>query len=294
MSGATRKLRVASVQLGLAVPSSREAFFARLDHYAMCAASYGCAFVTLPEMATLPLLALGPKLTGPEALEASTAQTDAFVAAMRASAQRHSIHIVAGSHLTRNAAGQARNVAYLCLSDGTVHAQEKLHPTPDEASVWGIEGGLRLQVFDTPQARVGILICYDSEFPELGRHLADQGAEIVFVPYLTDTRMGHLRVRTCSAARAIENQCYMVLSGNCGTIHGVENIEVCFGHSAILTPCDTPFARDGIAAEASENVEGLIFADLDLELLAWAREHGAVRTLGDRRPDLYRIDWSGE
>jgi predicted amidohydrolase len=55
-----------------------------------------------------------------------------------------------------------------------------------------------------------------------------------------------------------------------------------------------PFPRDGIAAETSENIEGVAVADLDLDLLGWARNEGTVRNLGDRRLDLYRAQWTGE
>jgi hypothetical protein len=58
-----------------------------------------------------------------------------------------------------------------------------------------------------------------------------------------------------------------------------------------LTPCDFPFARDGIAAEATENVETLTISDVNLADLSWARAEGTVRNLADRRFDLYRIEW---
>jgi len=55
----------------------------------------------------------------------------------------------------------------------------------------------------------GILICYDIEFPEVARVLAEAGAEILFVPSCTDGREGFCRVRYCAQARAIENQVYV-------------------------------------------------------------------------------------
>ena len=136
------------------------------------------------------------------------------------------------------------------------------------------------------------MICYDSEFPEVARRLADEGARVMFVPFQTDTRQGHLRVRYCCHARAIENQCYVVTSGNCGNLPHVENLDINYAQSAILTPCDFPFARDGIAAEATENVEQVVVADLDLAQLSWARARGSVRNLRDRRFDLYSVRWS--
>tara|TARA_Y100000114_G_C11484890_1_gene197100 strand:- start:133 stop:513 length:381 start_codon:yes stop_codon:yes gene_type:complete len=100
-----------------------------------------------------------------------------------------------------------------------------------------------------------------------------------------------MRVRYCAQARAIENQCYVVMSGNVGNLPNVDNMDIQYAQSAILTPCDLPFARDGIAAESTENVETLTMADVNLADLSWARAEGTVRNLRDRRFDLYHIDW---
>jgi predicted amidohydrolase len=137
-----------------------------------------------------------------------------------------------------------------------------------------------------------VLICYDSEFPELARRLVDEGARILFVPFCTDNRQGYLRVRYCAQARAIENQCFVVLSGNVGNLPNVDNMDIQYAQSCILTPCDFPFARDGIAAESSENVETLTISDVNLADLTWARAEGTVQNLNDRRFDLYRVAWS--
>ncbi len=137
-----------------------------------------------------------------------------------------------------------------------------------------------------------MLICYDSEFPELARRLTDEGARILFTPFCTDSRQGYLRVRYCCQARAIENQLYVVTSGCTGNLPNVENMDINYAQSAILTPCDFPFAREGIAAEINENVEAVVMADLDLTDLSWARAQGTVRNLRDRRFDLYRVQWT--
>ena len=68
-------------------------------------------------------------------------------------------------------------------------------------------------------------------------------------------------------------------------------MDIQYAQSCILTPCDFPFARDGIAAEASENVETLTISDVNLADLSWARAEGTVRNLADRRFDLYQIEW---
>ena len=137
------------------------------------------------------------------------------------------------------------------------------------------------------------MICYDSEFPEMARHLVDQGAMILFVPFCTDERRGYLRVRYCCQARAVENQCYVVMSGVVGNLPNVENMDIHYAESAILTPSDFPFARDGVAADTAPNTETIAIADLSMSSLLTSRQSGAVQNLKDRRFDLYRVLWKG-
>ncbi|MGJ0454752.1 MAG: GNAT family N-acetyltransferase [Methylocystis sp.] len=283
-------VRVATVQFQQRAVKSFEEFLANIEYFVDVVSDYKSDFVVFPELFTLQLLALEKKRLGPvEAIEALTQRTEPFVAALRQMALSYNINIIGGSHPTRVADGDIRNVAYVFLRDGAVHAQEKIHPTPNERNWWNIRGGDEIRAIDTDCGPIGVLVCYDSEFPELARLLADEGAKLLFVPFCTDNRQGYLRVRYCSQARAIENQCYVVLSGNVGNLPGVENMDVQYAQSCILTPCDFPFARDGVAAETTENVETIAVADLDLSDLAWARREGTVRNLRDRRFDLYRL-----
>ena len=62
----------------------------------------------------------------------------------------------------------------------------------------------------------------------------------------------------------------------------------------MLTPCDFPFARDGIAADTTPNVEMVAIADLALDSLRAARQGGTVQNLKDRRFDLYSVTWRGK
>jgi predicted amidohydrolase len=169
--------------------------------------------------------------------------------------------------------------------------QYKLHVTPDEASYWGMKGGDVLKVFDTDAGKIGILICYDVEFPELGRILAEQGVNILFVPYWTDTRNSFLRVMRCSQARAIENECYVAISGSVGNLPGIENMDIQYAQSAVFSPSDFSFPPDAVVAEATPNAETTLIVDLDLDLLKKIRKQGTVRNLQSRRHDLYEISW---
>ncbi len=286
-------IRVATVQLQMRKVESFEDFMNSVEYFVDSVSAYKSDFVVFPELFTLPLLALADhRLSPSDSIEKLTEYTPIFTEAMRKLAVSYNINIIGGSHPTRTPDGDIQNIAYVFLRDGSVHAQEKIHPTPNERHYWNIKGGDEVSTIDTDCGPIGVLICYDSEFPELARRMADEGARILFVPFCTDNRQGYLRVRYCSQARAIENQCYVVMSGNVGNLPGVENMDINYAESCILTPCDFPFARDGIAAECSENVETVAVADLDLTDLAWARSNGTVRNLRDRRFDLYQTKWS--
>ncbi|WP_312126429.1 GNAT family N-acetyltransferase [Brevundimonas sp.] len=286
-------VRVATVQLQMRKVESFDEYMSNIEYFVDVVSDYRADFVVFPELFTLQLLSLEhKKLTPVESIEHLTRYTPRFVEAMRKLAVSYNVNIIGGSHPTRTDDGDIQNVAYVFLRDGSVHEQEKLHPTPNERHWWNIKGGDRVHAIPTDCGPIGVMICYDSEFPEIARRMVDEGARILFVPFCTDNRQGYLRVRYCGQARAIENQCYVVLSGNVGNLPNVENMDIQYAQSCILTPCDFPFARDGIAAEATENVETVTVADLDLSDLAWARAQGTVKNLRDRRFDLYKTVWT--
>ncbi|WP_051540859.1 carbon-nitrogen hydrolase family protein [Ahrensia sp. 13_GOM-1096m] len=287
------KIRVASVQMALMQTSSFRDLFDRVRAFAEDAARQDADFICFPEHFTLQLLSAAEQKLSPEAsIDKLTQATAQIVAEFTGLAKELNINIVCGSHATRTDAGKTENIAFLARRDGTIASQSKLHPTPDEWDVWGIKGGDNLEPIETDCGPVGIQICYDSEFPELGRRHADQGVGLVFVPYCTEARSGHLRVRYCCHARTVENQCYIVTSGLVGTIENVENCDEAYAQSAILTPSDTGFPPDGILAQAPINEENLIIADLDMTMLEKARTLGSVRNLANRRNDLYDVKWS--
>jgi len=285
-------VRVATVQFQMRGIDSQDAFAKQVAYFVDVAADYRSDFVVFPELFTLELLSIETKeLSAGEAADRLTGYTAWFQEFMSELAVSHNINIIGGSHPTRDAEGDLKNVCYVFLRDGSIYAQEKIHPTPNEASWWNIKGGSKLDVINTDCGPVGVLICYDSEFPELARHLVDQGAMILFVPFCTDEPRGYLRVRYCGHARAIENQCYVVLSGVVGNLPNVENMDIYYAQSCILTPCDFAFSRDGVAADTGANTETIAFADLRLADLRLARASGTVRNLKDRRFDLYRVAW---
>ena len=133
----------------------------------------------------------------------------------------YNINIITGSMPYVKEDGGLYNVGFLVLRDGSYEMYEKVHVTPDEIKSWGLSGGKKVQTFDTDCAKIGILICYDVEFPELSRIMADQGMQILFVPFLTDTQNGYSRLRVFAQSRAIDNECFVVIAGSEGKLKSV-------------------------------------------------------------------------
>jgi predicted amidohydrolase len=132
-----------------------------------------------------------------------------------------------------------------------------------------------------------VAICYDVEFPEQIRALADAGAEVLCVPYCTDDANGHHRVTRCALARAVENTIYVVTAGGVGSIRNREGFAHHYAESVIATPCDVGFPADGILARALPGQAQCLVADLDLALLRKKRAAGTVLPLRDLRRDLF-------
>jgi len=228
-----------------------------------------------------------------EAIRHLATYTEQIRDEMSRMAVSYNINVVAGSMPVMEE-GVLYNVAYLCRRDGTVDAQYKIHPTPHEKREWMMEGGNKLNVFDTDFGKIGILICYDSEFPELSRLLADKDMQILLVPFWTDTKNGYLRVRRCAQARAIENECYVAISGSFGNLPKVDNVDIQYGQTAVFSPSDFAFPHDAIMAETTPNTEMTLIVDVDLDKLQNLKNEGSVRNFLDRRRDLYKVVWLGE
>jgi len=284
----SRKVRVACVQYQMRQVRSFEEFARQVTYFTDVAADSSADFVLFPELFTVQLLSITRTKSPLEGIKRLAKYAPKVVKLLRELAVKYDVTIIGGSHPTK-VGKELQNICSICLPDGSVHEQPKLQITPNERKWWGISGGHTLQVIDTPVAKIGVLICYDSEFPELSRYLADHGVEIVFVPFCTNDRQGYLRVRYCSQARCIEQQVYVAIAGNVGNLPDVENMDVNYAQAAVLTPSDYPFARDGIAAEADSSEETVLICDLDLDDLHDARDFGTVTPRRDRREDLFKL-----
>lgn len=285
-------VRLAAVQYQMRRIATFDEFARQCEFFVDVASDYRADFLCFPELFTTQLLSTVPgERPGLQARKLAEF-TKSFVETFTNLAIKYHINIVGGSQFEMDGE-RLYNTAYLFRRDGAIETQRKLHITPNEHRWWGVQGGDRLGVFDTDRGRISILTGYDVEFPELARMAYDQGARILFVPSNTDERHDYLRVRYCAQARAIENPVYVVLSGCVGNLPDVDHADIHYAQSAIFTPTDFYFSRDGIAAECQENVETVIFADVDVELLRRHRRKGTVLNWIDRRTDLYKIRYAG-
>jgi predicted amidohydrolase/GNAT superfamily N-acetyltransferase len=265
-----------------------ESLMQQAEYFIDAVSGYRSDFALFPEFFNAPLMAQQNHLSEPDAIRELASYTEEIVQRFSNFSISYNINIISGS-MPEIRDGKLYNVGYLCKRDGTVERYEKIHVAPDEAKVWGLQGGNDVRIFDTDCGKIGILICYDVEFPELSRLLADEGMDILFVPFLTDTQNGYSRVRHCAQARAIENECYVAIAGSVGNLPNVHNMDMQFAQSMVFTPCDFAFPSNGIKAEATPNTEMILIADVDVDLLRELHQFGSVRNLKDRRTDVYEV-----
>ncbi|MCB0756087.1 MAG: GNAT family N-acetyltransferase [Flavobacteriales bacterium] len=281
-------VRLGLVQWQMRLYKNLDDLMQQAEFFVDAVSGYRCDFALFPEFFNAPLMAENNHLSESEAIRELAQHTKKIVQKFAELAISYNINIITGS-MPELKDDLLYNVGYLCKRDGSLERFEKLHVTPDEAKVWGMQPGSGLRTFDTDCGKIGILICYDSEFPELSRLLADEGMDILFVPFLTDTQNGYSRVRSCAQARAIENECYVAIAGSVGNLPKVHNMDIQFAQSMVFTPCDFAFPTNGIKAEATPNTEMILIADVDIDLLRELHQFGSVRNLRDRRKDVFEL-----
>ncbi|GAA3550840.1 carbon-nitrogen hydrolase family protein [Zobellella aerophila] len=218
-------------------------------------------------------------------LEAMQGLLADFKALFGTLARQYGLHILAGTFPVRQPDHSYRNRAYLFRPDGSDDWQDKLQMTRFENEQWRINAGTELKVLDTAFGKVGVAICYDSEFPLLARRQVEAGANLILVPSCTDTQAGFNRVRIGCQARALENQCYVAQSPTIGTAPWSEAVDVNTGRAAIYTPVDYGYPDDGVLAMGEPGQTQWVMATLDLDALAEVRAKGQV---------FNHRDWDGQ
>ncbi len=286
-------VRLGLVQWQMRHFSGLPELFDSVEFFVDAVSGYKSDFILFPEFFNAPLMSKSNNLSEAQAIRHLATFTEDIRKKFMEFAVSYNVNIITGS-MPAMRGDKLYNVGYLCRRNGTYEEYEKIHVTPDEAKFWGLSGGSKIKTFQTDCGTIGVLICYDVEFPELARILADQKMKVLFVPFLTDTQNGYSRVRHCAQARAIENECYVAIAGSVGNLPKVENMDINYAQSVVFTPCDFAFPANGVKAEATPNTEMILVADVDLDLLAELHRYGSVRNLNDRRTDIFQLTYKGQ
>jgi predicted amidohydrolase len=252
------------------------------------AAADGAKLLLFPEYFSMELASLFPEsvyksLSGQ--LEALQTVYPDFLALFTGLAKQHHIHILAGTFPVRQENGGYHNRAWLFRPDGSSDFQDKLQMTRFENEQWLITAGNEIKLLDTEFGKIGVNVCYDSEFPLIARKQVEAGADLILVPSCTDTVAGYWRVRIGCQARALENQCYVVQSPTVGHAPWSEAVDVNVGAAAVYTPVDYGYPENGVLAIGGLNQTQWVYADIDLSSIAKVRQSGQVFN--------YR-DWPGQ
>jgi len=252
----------------------------KIEQWVEDAAAQGVKLAVFPEYGAMELASLDPATMG------DLAGSMAFVASLegkvdalhRELAVRHGMYVLAAS-LPVERDGEYRNAARLFSPSGGSGEQQKLIMTRFEREQWGVRAGGPLRLFDTELGRIGVLICYDSEFPLLGRALVEAGADIILVPSCTDSAAGYHRVRIGAQARALEGQCYALQSPTVGMAGWSPAVDENHGAAGIFGPPDRGFPESGVVAQGEYDRAGWVFGSVDIDKVAAVRRDGAVFNL---------------
>jgi predicted amidohydrolase len=200
----TRLVNLATIHFRPRNTSSAQENLDLFGGYIKDAADNNADIVCLPEAITL----VGTGKTYLDVSETIPGPSTEFLGEI---ARQNKINIVAG--LIERSGPAIYNVAVLIDREGNLVGKYRKVCLPREEIEGGITPGNSYPVFDTEFGRIGMMICWDVQFPEVARQLAMQGAEIILLPIWG----GNL---TLARARAIENQVYLV-SSSYGMASGV-------------------------------------------------------------------------
>jgi len=279
----SRTLRIASAQYPLDPLTSVAEYEEKITRWVTEAVEGGAELLVFPEYGAMELA----HLAGPEvatdlqgAVDAVSDRLDMQADLHERLAQVHNVAIVSASGPQRHANGTATNVARLFTPGGKHGSYHKLMMTPWERIPWEISPGPAdgLSVFDIGVCKIGLLICYDIEFPLISRALAEAGADVILAPSNTETEHGYWRVRTGCMARALENQVYTVHAPTVGPALWCPPVEANTGAAGIFAPSDTGFPPGGVIALGDIGKPQWVHAEVDLDRLAAVRSSGGVQT----------------
>jgi predicted amidohydrolase len=281
-------LRVAVVAWKLRNIRRDSQYFGHFHDLVSAAHDEGADVVVFPELHLMELLHLERKVKEPDVPRYLAQYAEGFEAWVKRIADSSGLILVSGSHFRSSSEG-VKNVCAIGIPGQDLVFCEKNNLTAYEKTTWRLAHGRGLSMLANG---LGVTVCYDSEFPEAARALSEKGMKLMAVPAWTETRRGFQRVRWACLSRAVENQNYVVHSSLVGSL-GFEPAPETYGSSAIIAPSVEPFPTEAVLRETPLNEEGVVFADLDFDLLEQARADGEVANWEDRHVGDWSVEVSG-
>ena len=272
-------MKIATAAYPLDEFDSWDAYAEKIEAWVAEAAGQGADLLVFPEYAAMELAPLAGRAVTAElepslrAVSERMTEADALHSTL---AGKYGVHILGGSAPVYDDAIGPRpvNRAAFFAPGGAKGVVDKQIMTRWEREPMNCVGGGPLKVFDTALGRIGVLICYDSEFPLLGRAMQD--VDILLVPSCTETLAGYWRVRIGAMARALEQQCVSAMASLVGPADWCEVCDVNTGAGGVFGPPDRGFPPTGVLAEGVLDAPGWTVAQVDLEKIAQVRADGGV------------------
>lgn len=273
-------IRIVCSQYQITSLPNWESYVVKIEKLVMQAQKDSANILLMPEYAGVEIACKKFNSDG-ELYEALQPLIPKYIELYQKLAQTHQIYIQAGTIIEKTKSNKFVNRAYMFSPNGLCEYQDKLQLTEYEKSINLLERGNQQKIFETSLGKIGIAVCYDSEFPEIIRNLVRQGASIILVPSYTTTLAGLNRVFLCCRARAIENQCYVAVSYVINKVDLSGDADETYGQAAILGPADIGFPDDGIIAQGKMNQPLLVSGNLSLKAINLVRKQGHVHNLED-------------
>ncbi|MGX9356710.1 carbon-nitrogen hydrolase family protein [Roseobacteraceae bacterium S113] len=270
-------MKVATAAYEMSFLTSWAAYEDKIARWVREGAEAGASLLVFPEYGAMELATLSGRdvaLDLERSLHAVSERVPDVDKLHQALAAEFGVHILAASAPVFGSGARPVNRARLIAPSGGIGVQDKQIMTKFERDPWGVVSGGPLQIFETALGRIGILICYDSEFPLLGRALRD--VDLLLVPSCTEALAGYWRVRIGAMARALESQCIAIMSSVVGNCDWSEAVDRNTGAGGVFCPPDVGFPGTGILAEGDLNAPGWTYADVDLAAISHVRREGAV------------------
>lgn len=288
----TNQVTVASAQYPITEHRDFAAWQAHMGKWVQEAAARGAQLLVFPEYGAMELVSIFADDIRNDIrrqIDELNALKQDFCATFEALARKYGVVIVAPS-IPVVEGDQHLNRVFVFSKNGLAGYQDKFFMTRFENEHWGIEAAAKqLTLFEAAWGKFGIQICYDVEFPLGTRKLAEAGAKLILAPSCTETIRGATRVHVGARARALENQCYTVVSQTIGDAAWSPAVDINYGYAAFYTTPDKNMPEEGIIATMPAQQEGWLIEQLDFTFVDEVREDGHVFNFKDQAKVVMRV-----